>query len=237
MNKALIGIPTAPILNYGEYNGAWPPNEWDKNNRRWERVYGRFNGPSTERQQAVRDTWWKHITPPVVGKFFMGRTATKEHEAEDVVILDCGDNYLFDLQVKIQGMCRWALDNGFDVMMKCDDDTFCHPALFPYLAETTVDYGGVIYNSYCCGGGTGYVFSRRSMDIIANASPKLFPEALHWEDRWMGEVLHAAGVEATSIPGFIDEPNLLVTPEFRKTFHPVSPAGMRAMYREFYGHQ
>ena len=234
MNKALIGIPTAPVLNFGEYAGAFPPNDWDKNNRKWERVYGRFNGPATERQQAVRETWWKHIKPPVVGKFFMGNTATKEHEAEDVVILDCGDNYLFDLQVKIQKMAQWALDNGFDVMMKCDDDTFCHPSLFPYLAETTVDYGGLTYIGYCCGGGPGYVLSKRSMEIIANASPSLFPAAQHWEDRWMGEVLHAAGVQAVDIPGFVDEPNLMLRPEERRTFHPVSPLGMRQMYREFY---
>jgi hypothetical protein len=30
----------------------------------------------------------------------------------------CGDRYLFDLQEKIQGMRKWALNHNFDVMMR-----------------------------------------------------------------------------------------------------------------------
>lgn len=232
MNKVLIGIPTAPVLDYGEYHGAWPDNEWDRNNRRWERVYGRFNGAGTARQTAVRETWWKHQSPAVC-KFFMGRTATEAHKADDVVILDCGDKYLFDLQEKIQGMARWALDNDFDVMIKLDDDSFVYPTLVPFLQETTVDYGGLVYNDYCVSGGTGEVYSRRAMEIISSASPDIFPEHRHWEDRWFGEILHAAGIDGKSLAGFIDEPN--VSPPIRRTFHPVSPAGMRKAYQDIYG--
>jgi hypothetical protein len=75
------------------------------------------------------------------------------------------------------------------------------------------------------------------MEIIVAAPDTAFPEALHWEDRWFGEILHAAGIQATSIPGFVEEVNLQLKPEERKTFHPVSPKGMRQMYTEFYGGQ
>lgn len=232
MNKVLIGIPTAPFLNYGEYEGKWADNEYDRNNRRWERVYGRFNGPSTERQAAVRETWWKHQAPATC-KFFMGRTATKEHESDDVVILDCGDNYLFDLQEKIQGMARWALDRDFDMMVKVDDDTFVYPALVPFLQENTFDFGGCVYGNYCVGGGPGEVFGRKAMEIIVKATPDMFPEFRHWEDRWFGEILHAAGIQATAINGFTEEIN--VSPPVRYTFHPVSPSGMRKAYQDIYG--
>jgi hypothetical protein len=232
MNKVLIGIPTAPFLNYGEYEAKWPDNEYDRANRRWERVYGRFNGPATERQTTVRETWWKHQAPATC-KFFMGRTATEEHKADDVVLLDCGDNYLFDLQEKIQGMARWALDNDFDIMIKLDDDSFVYPALVPFLQQLEgVDYGGCIYNSYCVGGGTGEVYSRKALEIISTAPPTVFPEHRHWEDRWFGEILHAAGIQATYINGFTDEPN--VSPPVRYTFHPLSPKGLRQAYKEVY---
>lgn len=232
-NKVLIGIPTAPFLNYGEYAAKWPENEYDKANRRWERVYGRFNGPSTERQTAVRETWWKHQAPATC-KFFMGRTATEAHKADDVVLLDCGDKYLFDLQAKIQGMCRWALNNNFDVMIKLDDDSFVHPALTPFLETLPADfgYGGLLYNGYCVSGGTGEVYGRKALEIIANAPLDLFPAARHWEDHWIGEVIRDAGIIATYLPGFTDEIN--VTPKVSYTFHPVSPKGMRQMYKEFY---
>lgn len=234
MNKVLIGIPTAPVLDFGEFSTEhqpWPKNEWDENNRKWERVYGRFNGPATERQQAVRETWWKHQAPATC-KFFMGNTATPEHQADDVVILPCGDKYLFDLQEKIQGMCKWALDHDFDVLIKVDDDTFVHPALVPYLEQTSIDFGGLLYNGFCAGGGPGEVFGRRAMEAAISASPLAFPEARHWEDRWFGEVMRAAGLTATNIEGFIDEPN--ISPPLRRTFHPVSPKGMHQMYKEFY---
>jgi hypothetical protein len=230
-NKVLIGIPTAPFMDYGRFEAAWPDNPYDKANRRWERIYGRFNGPATERQSAVRETWWKHQAPAVC-KFFMGRTATKEHEADDVVILDCGDKYLFDLQEKIQGMFRWALERDFDVVIKMDDDTFVYPDLVPFLEKTDIDYGGCLYGGYCAGGGTGVVYSRRAMEIAVNAPPESFSEYRFWEDRWFGEILHAAGVPSTYIQGFTDEPN--VTPPIKYTFHPVSPKGMRQAYQEVY---
>jgi hypothetical protein len=193
MNKVLIGIPTAPFLNYGEYEAAWPDNPYDKANRRWERVYGRFNGPSTERQTAVRETWWKHQAPAVC-KFFMGRTATDEHKADDVVILDCGDNYLFDLQEKIQGMARWALDNDFEVMIKAGRRHLCSiQPWFPSCKKRPLITAGCIYNEYCVGGGTGEVYSRKAMEIIANAPDTVFPEHRHWEDRWFGEILARGG--------------------------------------------
>lgn len=239
MNKVLVGIPTAPVLDYGEYECDWDAkygrNEWDRNNRRWERVYGRFNGVGSARQQAVRETWAPEVVKQGASfKFFMGNTATEEHKADDVVILpDVSDKYLFGLQEKIQGMCKWALEHNFDVMIKVDDDSFIYPSLVPYLQQIDgVDYGGLIYGGYCVSGGCGEVYSRRAMEAVANSPLEVHPEQRHWEDWWIASVVRDAGITAVNLPGFFDEANLTSILQVKHVFHPVSPKGMRQAYKE-----
>lgn len=228
MNKVLIAIPTAPYLDYKEYEKPFATSDWGLANMRFDRVWGRFNGPSTERQKAVRETWAKHVTDPATFKFFVGRT----HEGpvpEDTVKLDCGDGYL-DLPEKIRLISRYALDNGYDVMFKCDDDTFIYPAMVPFLAETKVDYGGYVYSNISAGGGPGYIWSRRAMQAAVDTPLEAFD--CNYEDWHFALVMQAAGIKCQHIVGIEEEPN--VYHPVMLSYHPVSPKGMREAYQKHY---
>lgn len=233
-NKVLVGIPTAPQLIYGEHEKAFQTSEWGLANTKWDRVWGRFSGPSTERQRAVRETWAPHIeTAGGTFRFFVGHS----HEGDvpaDTVKLEAPDGYL-DLPVKIQAMCKWALEHGFDILFKCDDDTFCHPGLVPFLQATDIEYGGCLLN-YTAGGGPGYILGRKAMQALVDADmATAHPECRTWEDWLHAEIIRDAGITAVHHIGFVEEVNLMLKPEQRLTFHPVSPKGMRQMYAEFYG--
>lgn len=238
-NKVLLAIPTAPHLDYGEYECDWDKvhgrNQWDRDNRRWDRVYGRFNGPGTERQQAVRETWWKHQAPATC-KFFMGETAVGQEWPDDVVVLpNIGDKYLYGLQEKIQAIAKWAIERDFDIMVKLDDDTFVFPDFVPFLLELTgVDYGGNPYSDIANSGGCGYILSRRAMECLVATPLDSFPDKRFWEDWWVGHAMSAAGIKPTRIHGMYDEPHITVPRKL--TFHPMSPKGLRQAYSEFYGH-
>lgn len=229
MGKALIAIPTTPVLDYGPHEKLWKPTEWDLANRKWEAPAGRLNGSNSPRQQAVRDTWWRHIpAPDVVGKFFVGRTG---QEDEHTVKLDVADGYL-DLIDKIRAIFVWALERDFDHVLKCDDDTFLYPGIFDFLRRTNADVTSYLWTGYCLSGGTGYVFSRRAMQCVLATPRSSFPHTHELEDHWMSEAIKAGGIVAENHSGFTEEIN--IQPPVRLTFHPVSPKGMRQMYSEFY---
>lgn len=230
MNKVLIGIPTAPMLLYGAHEKAFQYNEWETFHRRWERVWGRFSGPGTERQRAVRDTWGPRIAEQgATFKFFVGNT----HEGpvpDDTVKLDVPDGYL-DLPVKIQAMARWAKEHDYGILFKCDDDTAVYPGLVPFLQQTDIQYGGCVYNGYACGGGPGYIWGRQTMDaVLAVDVTKVHQECKDWEDWLFAEIIKDAGIPAVNVVGIREEIN--IKPPVDYTFHPVSPKGMRQFYEE-----
>ena len=229
--KALIAIPTAPVLDYGIHEKLWRPTDWDRANRKWEPPQGRVNGDNSPRDQAVRDTWFKHIPEPIVGKFFVGKTG---HASEDTIQLDCGDKYVFDLMDKIQQMCKWALDNGFDKLFKCDDDTFCRRELFEYLSGDTPECASMLWGATALSGGPGYLLGRRAMEAVVDTPLTAHPHTNNLEDHWVGESVRAHGIMPTHCGLFLEEPNVAGFLEHWFTFHPVSPNGMRAMYMEYY---
>src|SRR5271169_4506736 len=74
-------------------------------------------------QQACRDTWvgkWKHL---VDIRFFIGRPLVPSRA--DEVHLDVPDDYK-QLPLKTRAMFQYTLDNGYDRLFKCDDDTHVH---------------------------------------------------------------------------------------------------------------
>lgn len=232
MNKVLIAIPSAPVLLYGEHEKAFQVSDWALANHRWDRVWGRFSGASTERQKAVRETWAPEVVKQgATFKFFMGRDAQGQEWPDDVVLLDCADGYL-DLPDKIKKMAQWAVDRDFDILFKCDDDTFVYPGLVPFLQHTDIEYGGSIYNSYAVGGGPGYIWNRRAMAAAIAAPLTDHPQCKSWEDWWFAEVMRAAGIKPTNVPGICEEPNAQPKPPL--TFHPVSPKGMRQAFNDIW---
>lgn len=74
--------------------------------------------------QAIRDTWAKHIPLGVDFRFFMGHGNTMPQA--DEVILDCPDDYM-SLPHKTRAILRWSLAQGYDFIFLCDTDTFCMP--------------------------------------------------------------------------------------------------------------
>ncbi len=232
MNRVLVIIPTAPYLAYGKYEKEFHPSEWALANLKYDQVWGRFNGPSTERQRAVRETWAKHIKAPHEFKFFVGNT----HEGpvpDDMVKVDAGDGYL-ELPWKIQKAAQYGLDNGFDILFKCDDDTFVTPHLIPFLEKTDVDYGGYIWKDISVGGGAGYIWSRKAMQAAANATRAQFAEGNDYEDWAFALVMRDAGIKPTNVIGIQEEINIFNSLKEPLSFHPVSPKGMRQAYQDFY---
>lgn len=129
--------------------------------------------PSCARDQAlhqtIRDTWAKDC--PVDLIFFLGRGCTAK--ADDEIVLDVPDDWE-GLPRKVQEICRWAYDYGYDFLFKADTDSYiCISRLLESEFEK-YHYSG------CCGekeneypdacfpaNGGGYWLSRRSFTYLA----------------------------------------------------------------------
>lgn len=118
------------------------------------------------------------------------------------------------LPQKTQALCRWALDNGYDRLLKIDDDAFVNVEVFE---DVYADYAGIriqandmgshrlgIPNAarktypldYASGG--AYWLSARSMQIVADE-----PLGADWaEDRWVGHTLAKHGIGFTELPDY-----------------------------------
>lgn len=230
--KALIAIPTAPFVDYGKEEKKWKPTEWDIANRKWEAPFGRISGDNTLRNQALRETWWKHIPEPIVGRFFVGRTGAP---SDDTIQLDCSDKYIGGLVEKIQLICGWALEHDFSKLLKCDDDTFVFPKMFDYLKGETPECASLLWCGKYLAGGPGYVLGRKAMQAVVDTPLDAHPHCNQLEDHWVGECMWAHGIVPHHEGLLLEEPNVagLLAPNCY-SFHPVSPNGMRQMYAEFY---
>lgn len=80
-----------------------------------------------EWNEAIRSTWLKLVPEEFDVRFFYGRG---EHEklSPDEVILDCDDSYQ-GLPEKVQRIVGWACKEGYDRVLKCDDDVVLSPSL------------------------------------------------------------------------------------------------------------
>jgi hypothetical protein len=142
-----------------------------------------------DRTQAQRDTWAREAG----AWFFVGRKPAEGWIAPSQTFeLDVDDSYA-GLPEKVRGICRWGLENGFDSLCKLDDDVYMRPERLDgvlgdadYVGRFRAGYDGFPrYSS-----GFTYMLSRRAMEIIAHAELTADPN----EDRWVGTVLHEAGV-------------------------------------------
>lgn len=144
--------------------------------------------------QAVRDTWANDVKaqPNMDLKFFYGEGGTRTPEADEV-FLKCPDDYEH-LPHKTIAAVKWALDNGYDYILKCDSDSYLWPdRLAQEIAEFTGDYGGYQHGSVCSGG-CGYILSRRAMEAVQ-------PQPFTWaEDVNTARCMQYANIESVMLP-------------------------------------
>ena len=138
------------------------------------------------------------------------------------------------LPAKVRAICEYAHDTEFDVLLKCDSDTFVWLNRFLESGFAEYDYvgwtGGIVHPSEeYASGGAGYVLSRKAFSIVAEA-PLTLDTA---EDRWVGRVLYDGGIivhrDTRYAHGFHRKPfedNTLVT------YHPASPKRMMELWEK-----
>lgn len=152
----------------------------------------------------MRDTWLKDLPPTVDYRIFYGKTVTGKLEPDEVR-LDCPDGLWIDLTLKTREMLRWAVKEQYEMIFRCDADTFVLPSRLTapeadYVGSTLdlprpPDMGGVEFDF--CHGGPGYWLSASAGRILAEAAIDPAKESHKLQDQWVGETLLARGITPT----------------------------------------
>jgi hypothetical protein len=234
--KLLIAIPACHEFKYGRWESRQSPHYDPKNEAYCEDIHISGANP---RIQAVRETWWQDINAfshHVTGKFFYG--AGTSVESDDAVVLQVPDDYEH-LPHKTQAICRWALENGFDYLFKCDDDTAVYvERLVLELLLTRFDYAGLEHSNVCTGG-PGYFLSKRAMQaVVAKGTPDFWAE-----DVWVGKIMGERNIHPHALPGHIAGwsahwvfPNGFTAERLKElgpvaTMHAMKPEDLREWYK------
>lgn len=193
--------------------------------------------------QAQRQTWLRDLPYEVDYRYFLGQPS--RHDA-DVVYLPSADgpnwNGPYRTRVgnrKTEAIVRYALDNGYNYVFKCDDDTYVRVELLLKSGFEKHDYSGITASHYAFNGighyrwsqgGAGYWLSRRAMEIIAEHGLHLVPA----EDFAVGQLLAKYGIHPSHDERYrpavtqaeIDKPD----PAWI-TLHKINPAQMRRLHQ------
>ena len=142
-------------------------------------------------QDAIRSTWASLVPEGVDVIFFRGRGATREPRADEVY-LDCCDTYA-GLPEKVRAVILWALEKGYERLVKIDDDVVLFPdELFKAGLENHDFYGN--RNSDQGGPPTPWGFlyslSKKSMEIMAAQS---LPKGNN-DELWCSKTLSLHGI-------------------------------------------
>lgn len=101
--------------------------------------------------------------------------------------------------LRTQGMVRWALEQGYDYLFRCDTDAYVWVNRLMACGYEQHDYMG-----WCIGyprhleldwamntahGGVGFFLSKRAMEIVANAPVEKYGDGKYWGDLWAGHQL------------------------------------------------
>src|SRR5882762_8403414 len=123
----------------------------------------------TQWRDAIRDTWLPRVPVDKADvRFFMGRGRT---DNSDEVVLNCDDSYM-GLPEKVREIARWALNNEYDYMLKCDDDTIIRPEELLACGYENHPYSGKInrhLDGFTVPVGFNWWISKECMNIIMNA--------------------------------------------------------------------
>lgn len=206
---------------------------------------------STDQQarvNTIRETWVKDIPAGIDYKFFYGKTLRQEGDRRrnskpqpalraplsDEIFLDCGDNYTQN-PAKMKAICRWAIENGYDYVLRCDDDTFIYPQRLVVDDQplwVSNDYSGSgkkIVQNFHPGG--CLILSRRMMELVIKA-----PVTNYADDLWIGQVAHDFGIPMNYLPTMRNQWGtgykvpVDVDPTGISSFHSCTPDVMRRLH-------
>jgi Galactosyltransferase len=194
---------------------------------------------------AQRQTWVKDIVARGYAdvKFFLGRPDYDEYAGPelDEIWLPVSDGYR-SIPLKVKLICQWAVEHGYDLVAKCDDDVYIIPDRFPalplggdYVGRFRTPYGKVYPVHFASG--FFYCLTRRAAEIVANTP---------WNGDWMDERFVATSLAYRGLFGYTDAVSYLVTgphvdakallpnPTFNRgtVFCEYNPASIRALHEE-----
>jgi hypothetical protein len=150
-------------------------------------------------RDIIRRTWLPLVPKDRADAFFFVGQGSPISDSESVVELQCSDAYK-DLPSKVQNICRWALQNGYDHVLKIDDDVVIRPTLFLDSGFQNYDFSGqenrpgkpAVTYGFC------YTLSRKSMEAVSRAGlPHDFDD-----EKWVAQVLYRADIPLTNVSGY-----------------------------------
>lgn len=149
-------------------------------------------------REAQRDTWIPLIPKEADYRFFMGPST--DTPKEDEVLLDCDDSYQ-GLPSKVQAVVLWALYQGYDYVVKVDDDVVLWPTRFMNSGYNNYDFTGHTNEDrsrVTAPWGFCYVLSRKAMEHIAAAT---LPYGNN-DEVWVANTLAAQGITLHNEPRY-----------------------------------
>lgn len=186
------------------------------------------------RVTAIRDTWIKEIPSSIGYRFFYGTRlrqggAPPRAPASDEVFLNCGDNYT-ENPAKMKAICQWAIDHGYDYILRCDDDTFIYPDRLLVTNWAEYDYSGSCATNDFHPGGCMFL-SRRMMELIITSKVTTYAD-----DVWIGQISKQNKIPMNYIPNTRNQWGtgykvpIDVDPTGIASFHSCDPNTMRRLY-------
>jgi galactosyltransferase len=208
-----------------------------------------------ERNKSVLYTWFPSQT---IAYFLIGRPGQPPEIRDNVLLLNCKDNYEDTPQKTIAFLhfCRNFL--GYSKIFKCDNDTYLSvdrllqsdfwknhdyagkPCSkdgldrFYHFGKTTKPlppYSGPHLGSYA-EGGYGYSLSQRAIDAILKFD-KTFSSGEIYEDKMVGDILRLSGYELHEVQLGADGQHPAKNNYFISA-HPVMPTEMLAIHSQLH---
>lgn len=126
----------------------------------------------TDKREMIRQTWASEILAGITVRFFVGGEGQRPEP--DTVMVDAPDTYSA-LPEKARGFLKAALveddlRDSFDWVFKCDDDTYVDLSRLPEFTRCGMEHVGEvcwIANRQAASGGSGYLLSRRLVELLA----------------------------------------------------------------------
>lgn len=200
MPRILVAIPACHAYEYGAWESAASPR-FDQAKAYNGTAYGtdiHISESGKDRVAALRETWVKDAIkfPFVDVRLFYGAPHDRGAE-KDEIFMACGDTYA-DLPAKSIAICRYASENGYDLLVKLDDDTLCYlDRLMDECIGLQGDYAGHL-NGKMATGGPGYILTKRAFTIVAEKAGA----NNHWaEDVTVGKCLFHHNIHPINLEG------------------------------------